>query len=119
MRAPEAPETADAIAQWRAALGGLEAALRRAFPPHALPESSEAHYLRRALARIEALGELRAACDLLDQWEGSLRDLTLLRLVQQRLLAAFREEQRAWGEALEALLGRPFRNYLGMVVAAL
>ncbi|MEM9998602.1 MAG: hypothetical protein AAF809_12955 [Bacteroidota bacterium] len=102
----------------RTALAGLRHALRRAVGDRR-GAHAEVHLLEQALQRGEACAALTEARGALDAWRVDLADQGVHRVVTQRLEAALREESAAWREAAHHLLARPFRNYLGMVVAAL
>ncbi|MEM8600130.1 MAG: helix-turn-helix domain-containing protein [Bacteroidota bacterium] len=100
------------------ALHGLMTALQHTFHTHALPESQETRLLHQARAHaaaLEAMSEAARVLVSLGYDQAVAQDIEPLR---QRLDVARREEKQATEHALSLVLARPFKTYLGVVVAA-
>ncbi|MEM6783986.1 MAG: hypothetical protein AAF624_09680 [Bacteroidota bacterium] len=100
------------------ALVGLVVALQRTFQSQTLPESLETRQLYDAVKRARASADVAEALALVETWIVSTEVPPALRTLKQRLEVALLEEHRATMASLSAVLARPFRTYLGVVVAA-
>ncbi|MEL6611740.1 MAG: hypothetical protein AAFQ53_06570 [Bacteroidota bacterium] len=107
-----------AISARRHALQGVVTALQHTFRAHDLPESPETRLLFQACTRLDTLEAVEAALAELDAWEEERGEPIGPGAVRQRLEIAREEERRASEHALALVLARPFRTYLGVIVAA-
>ena len=102
----------------RHALQGVVTALQHTFRAHDLPESPETRLLFRACTRFGTLEAIEAALAEPAAWEKYRGEPIGPGAVRQRLEIAREEERRASEHALALVLARPFRTYLGVIVAA-